>query len=81
MLLHCVAGGNVKSLFCEHASLSLPSPVLGEDPTPADPRCTAIRASVLGQVVELLMLPVDADAVAGLEWPPENVMEDEAVSL
>ena len=70
-----IAGGNVKSLLFPSdgtARLSLPSAVLGGPATPPaggdGPLPAAIRALVLGELVELTLVPnVEAGA---LVWPP-----------
>jgi hypothetical protein len=71
-----IAGGNVKSLLFPSdslARLSLPSAVLGGPATPPPARTdapppAAIRALVLGEPVELTLVPnVEAGA---LIWPP-----------
>jgi hypothetical protein len=71
-----IAGGNVKSLLCQHARLSLPAaaPVDSAEPGAADAAgSTQVRAVVLGQVVELTLSP--GASVEGLFWPPQNVFE------
>jgi chemotaxis protein CheX len=61
-----IAGGNVKSLLRHSCRLSLPAAEVTETPKMSDTGVT-VRASVLGQVVELT---VDvADDVGGLYWP------------
>lgn len=67
-----IAGGNVKSLLCQHARLSLPTAELVEA---GDPHADGVqvRAVVLGQVVELTLAP--GRPAEGLAWPPENVTE------
>jgi hypothetical protein len=66
-----IAGGNVKSLLCQHARLSLPSAELVEGGAAVDG--VQVRAVVLGQVVELTLSP--GLSAEGLLWPPENVQE------
>jgi hypothetical protein len=68
-----IAGGNVKSLLCQHARLSLPTAELVEEAVPATPDSVQVRAVVLGQVVELTLSP--GHPAEGLAWPPENVQE------
>jgi hypothetical protein len=67
-----IAGGHVKSLLFTSGRLSLPSAALdGAGLPPARegaPQPTVIRATVLGEVAELALVPhVDGD---GLLWPP-----------
>jgi hypothetical protein len=62
-----IAAGNVKSLFFASARLSLPDPALDAGPA-VDRGSTTVRASVLGQVVELALTP--GAPVDGLTWPP-----------
>ncbi|GAA3607784.1 hypothetical protein GCM10022223_24740 [Kineosporia mesophila] len=68
-----IAGGNVKTLLCNHARLSLPTAEIIDDERfeeaePAD-GSTCVRAVVLGHVVQLAIHP--HAPVAGLLWPPE----------
>jgi len=69
-----IAGGNVKTLLCGHARLSLPSAQLIDDEkfAEAEPRdgSTYVRAIVLGHVVQLAIHP--HAPVADLLWPPVN---------
>ena len=72
-----IAGGNVKSLLFTSARLSLPSAALGDTVLPASregsAEPTVIRALVLGEVVELALVPhVNGD---GLLWPPSLTSE------
>jgi hypothetical protein len=68
-----ICGGNVKSLLCQHARLSLPAAEITqqrpEDVGPA----VRVRALVLGHVAELGVLP--GAPVDGLLWPP-SLAED-----
>ncbi|GAB3241532.1 hypothetical protein [Kineosporia babensis] len=69
-----IAGGNVKTLLCHHARLSLPSAQISDveefaAARPAD-ASTYVRAIVLGHVAQLAIHP-DAP-VADLLWPPTN---------
>lgn len=69
-----IAGGNVKTLLCGHARLSLPTAELLDDEKfaeaePAD-GSTYVRAIVLGHVVQLGIHP--HAPVADLLWPPVN---------
>ena len=68
-----IAGGNVKSLLCQHARLSLPTAELAEAGADAPTDGVQVRAVVLGQVVELTLAP--GRPAEGLAWPPENVTE------
>jgi len=67
-----IIGGNVKSLLCHHARLSLPSSeITAQDPyTELDFGVSGayVRAIVLGHVAQLAVQP-DA-AIEGLMWPP-----------
>lgn len=69
-----IIGGNVKTLLCHHARLSLPSAQITEQApyAQADPKdgATCVRAIVLGHVAQLAVHP-DA-AVDGLLWPPSS---------
>jgi Chemotaxis phosphatase CheX len=75
-----IAGGNVKTLLCHHARLSLPTSEITEqapyaEPDP-DPGGAYVRAIVLGHVAQLAVQP-DA-AIDGLFWPPyfpEEILE------
>jgi hypothetical protein len=67
-----IAGGNVKTLLCSHARLSLPAAQIVDDEQfaeaePAD-GSTYVRAIVLGHVVQLAIHP--HAPVADLLWPP-----------
>ncbi|GAB6899910.1 hypothetical protein [Kineosporia succinea] len=68
-----IAGGNVKTLLCTHARLSLPTADIVDDEqfAEAEPTdgSTYVRAIVLGHVVQLAIHP--QAPVAGLLWPPE----------
>jgi len=69
-----IAGGNVKTLLCHHARLSLPKAQIIDDERfaeaePAD-GSTYVRAIVLGHVVQLALHP--HAPVADLLWPPET---------
>ena len=67
-----IAGGNVKTLLCRHARLSLPTSEITEQAPYAEPESgeggAYVRAIVLGHVAQLAVQP-DA-AVDGLIWPP-----------
>jgi hypothetical protein len=68
-----ISGGNVKSLLCNHARLSLPVAEVTDVP-PADAGGEMyVRAQVLGQVVELGVYPTAE--VSGLYWPPHAAGE------
>jgi len=64
-----IAGGNVKSLLRHSCRLSLPTAEVTQATVePEQPRDgVVVQASVLGQVVELIVH--QADAVSGLYWP------------
>jgi hypothetical protein len=67
-----IAGGNVKTLLCHHARLSLPNSEITEqapfkEPEPGEGGA-CVRAIVLGHVAQLAIQP-DA-AIDGLRWPP-----------
>jgi len=67
-----IAGGNVKTLLCQHARMSLPVSEITEQAPFADPEPqdggAYVRAMVLGHVAQLAIRP-DA-AIDGLVWPP-----------
>jgi hypothetical protein len=69
-----IAGGNVKTLLCHHARLSLPNSEITEQAPYAEPEpesgegAAYVRAMVLGHVAQLAVQP-DA-AIDGLYWPP-----------
>lgn len=76
-----IAGGNVKTLLCHNARLSLPKseitePALFSEIEPGDGGAY-VRAMVLGHVAQLAIRP-DA-AIDGLIWPPfcpDEVLEE-----
>jgi hypothetical protein len=69
-----IVGGNVKSLLCTHARLSLPSAQIDAAAVPLDlSRGVQVRAMVLGHVTELSVYP--AAQQDGLLWPPTAVDE------
>ena len=67
-----IAGGNVKTLLCHHARLSLPTSEITEQAPFAESEPpdggAYVRAIVLGHVAQLAIRP-DA-AIDGLIWPP-----------
>jgi len=69
-----IAGGNVKTLLCHHARLSLPASEITEQAPFAEPEPhdggAYVRAMVLGHVAQLAIRP-DA-AIDGLIWPPSS---------
>lgn len=71
-----IAGGNVKSLLCQHARLSLPTAELVDRGEPVPSGSVQVRAVVLGQVVELTLSP--GRPAEGLAWPPETLQEVDA---
>jgi chemotaxis protein CheX len=63
-----IVGGNVKSLLRHSCRLSLPMAVMTEsEMAPVEVRGVTVRASVLGQVVELSV--DETDDVSDLCWP------------
>jgi hypothetical protein len=64
-----IAAGNVKTLLCTNARLSLPASVLA--PPPLHDPAGGVRAvaTLLGHVIELVVMPVSG-ADAGTRWPP-----------
>jgi hypothetical protein len=68
-----ICGGNVKSLLCQHARLSLPTADIGSGLPPTTGAGVQVRAVVLGHVVELAVTP--GAPIDGLDWPP--AAEDE----
>ncbi len=77
-----IAAGNVKALLFRSARLSLPASTLGGDPAaglPDPPEAVSVCATVLGEVVELVLLP--GAPAHGLTWPPttdDEVLETRA---
>ena len=69
-----ICGGNVKSLLCQHARLSLPSAEIGTGLTAANGAGVRVRAVVLGHLVELAVTP--GAPIEGLDWPPAAVDEE-----
>jgi CheY-specific phosphatase CheX len=71
-----IAAGSAKSLLFKHARLSLPmSRIQSVDAGEPQADAQAVRAIVLGHVVQLTVIPhVDAE---GLIWPP--VVSDELI--
>jgi chemotaxis protein CheX len=69
-----IVGGNVKSLLCTHARLSLPTAQVDAAVAPTDlSRGVHVRAMVLGHVTELSVFP--GASPEGLLWPPTAVDE------
>ena len=67
-----IVGGNVKSLFCPHARLSLPSS------EPLEAGGVAVQGIVIGAVVldQWVGLTLSPEVQAlGLLWPPEHAPE------
>jgi hypothetical protein len=69
-----ICGGNVKSLLCQHARLSLPSADIAEGRPPLDDSGVQVRAIVLGHVAELAVTP--GAPLDGLAWPPHALDEE-----
>jgi hypothetical protein len=69
-----ICGGNVKSLLCQHARLSLPSAEIGSGLPPLTGAGVRVRAVVLGHLVELAVIP--GAPVEGLNWPPVATDEE-----
>ena len=68
-----IAGGNVKSLLCQHARLSLPAAELSEGQIEGVSDGVQVRAVVLGQVIELAVSPtITSD---GLLWPSDGMTD------
>jgi hypothetical protein len=69
-----IAGGNVKTLICQHGRLSLPSSQIAEQepfwPLEHAAGAAYARAMMLGHVAQLAVVP-GADP-AGLLWPPTD---------
>jgi hypothetical protein len=67
-----IACGNVKTLLCHHARLSLPTSEITERVPSAEAEAehggVCVRAMVMGHVAQLALRP-DA-AIDGLIWPP-----------
>jgi Chemotaxis phosphatase CheX len=74
-----IVGGNVKTLLCHHARLSLPISQITEQAPYAAAESeldgTCVRAIVLGHVAQLAIQP--HAAVDGLVWPPSASDESE----
>ena len=69
-----ICAGQVKTLLCRHARLSLPSADVRDGRSPFGPAATRVDAIVLGQVVELAVTP--GATIDGLLWPPAE-LDDE----
>jgi hypothetical protein len=69
-----ICGGNVKSLLCQHARLSLPTADVGSGLPPLSGAGVQVRAVVLGHVVELAVTP--GAPIDGLDWPPAAADEE-----
>lgn len=68
-----IAGGQVKTLLCQHARLSLPSSRIQDEAVPeldAGHGAAYVRAVMLGQIAQLAVIP-GADPT-GLLWPPTD---------
>jgi Chemotaxis phosphatase CheX len=69
-----ICGGNVKSLLCQHARLSLPTADIGSGLPLLTEAGVRVRAVVLGHVVELAVTP--GAPIDGLDWPPAAADEE-----
>lgn len=74
-----IAGGNVKTLLCQHARLSLPTSRIVGSESDLDDLGTVrgaaqVRAVMVGQIAQLAVIP-GADP-AGLLWPPSEIDPD-----
>ena len=69
-----ICGGNVKSLLCQHARLSLPTADIGSGLPSLEGAGIRVRAVVLGHVVELAVTP--GAPIDGLDWPPAAADEE-----
>jgi hypothetical protein len=69
-----ICAGNVKSLLCQHARLSLPTAGMGPGAPTLSDADVQVRAVVLGHLVELAVT-TGAD-VEGLDWPPVAADEE-----
>jgi hypothetical protein len=69
-----ICGGNVKSLLCQHARLSLPTADLGSGLPELGSAGVRVRAVVLGHLVELAVTP--GAPIEGLDWPPAAADEE-----
>jgi hypothetical protein len=68
-----MAAGNVKTLLCRHARLSLPSSEITEqapyaEAVEAGDGGACVRAMILGHVAQLIIQP--EASIGGLIWPP-----------
>ena len=72
-----IAGGNLKSLLCEHARLSLPSAVIADHAPPDVAPDVHVFGVVLGHLAELTVHAADGPAVEseGFSWPPGQLDE------
>jgi len=69
-----ICGGNVKSLLCQHARLSLPTATIESHPPVLTGAGVRVRAVVLGHLVELAVTP--EAPIEGLDWPPASADEE-----
>jgi hypothetical protein len=63
-----IVAGNVKSLVCHDARLSLPTASIGAHLESLSGAAVRVRAVVLGHLVELAVTP--GAPIEGLDWPP-----------
>ena len=69
-----ICAGNVKSLVCQDARLSLPTAGIGSGLESLSGAAVRVRAVVLGHLVELAVTP--GASIEGLDWPPTAVDEE-----
>jgi hypothetical protein len=69
-----ICGGNVKSLLCQHARLSLPTADIGSGLPSLAGAGVRVHAVVLGHTVELAVTP--GAPIDGLDWPPAAADEE-----
>ena len=68
-----ICAGNVKSLVCHDARLSLPTAGIGSGLESLSGAAVRVRAVVLGHLVELAVTP--GASIEGVDWPPTAVDE------
>jgi hypothetical protein len=70
-----IAGGNVKSLLCHNGQLSLPSAQLAFEHEGDSPDAVRVGASLLGNVVELVVMPLHS-ADPQTRWPSGSAQHE-----
>ncbi len=75
-----IAGGNVKSLLCHNGQLSLPSAQLAFEHEGDAPDAIRAGASLLGNVVELVVMPLHS-ADPQTRWPSGSAQHEAEMSV